>query len=176
MNSERRGTLRRVDPHAPRGPLYRAYVRFLGTRPAAWLSRTLVWKLDPRVMRLTGGRLGLGLMLPTALLETRGARTGRERRNAVIYFHDGERVIIVASKLGDSEHPAWFHNVVANPDVRLGRRQFRAEVIRDEASRARLWDLADRVFPPYAAYRERAARAGRTIPILGLVPRHDAPP
>lgn len=163
--------LRHVDPQASRGPLYRAYVRFLGTRLAAWLSIHVVWKVDPQLMRLTGGRLGMGLMLPTALLETRGARSGRLRRNGVIYFHDGELVTIVASKLGAPEHPSWFHNARANPDVVFGGRPFRVEVVEDEASRTRLWELADRVFPPYAAYRERAARTGRTIPILQLVPR-----
>jgi deazaflavin-dependent oxidoreductase (nitroreductase family) len=160
-----------VDPRASRGPLYRAYVRFLGTRLAAWLSINVVWKVDPRLMRLTGGRLGLGLILPTALLETRGARTGRVRRNGVIYFHDGERVTIVASKLGAPEHPSWFHNACANPEVLLGGRPFRAEVVEEESERDRIWELADRVFSPYAAYRERAARVGRTIPILQLVPR-----
>jgi deazaflavin-dependent oxidoreductase (nitroreductase family) len=166
-----REDLPHVDPRASHGPLYRAYVRFLATRLAAWLSMHVVWQLDPHLMRMTGGRLGLGLMLPTALLETRGARSGRARSNGVIYFHDGERVTIVASKLGEPEHPAWFFNARANPDVRLGGRPFRAEVVEDEASRARLWGLADRVFPPYATYRERAARTGRTIPILQLVPR-----
>ena len=166
-----RQALRHVDPHAPRGPLYRAYVRFLGTRLAAWLSRKVVWKVDPHLMRLTHGQLGMGLILPTALLETRGARSGRVRRNGVIYFHDGERVTIVASKLGAPEHPSWFYNARANPHVVLGGRPFRAEVIEDEAERARIWGLADRVFPPYAAYRERAARTGRTIPLLRLVPR-----
>jgi hypothetical protein len=53
----------------------------------------------------------------------------------------------------------------------LGGRPFRAEVVEAESERARIWELADRVFPPYAAYRERAARVGRTIPILQLVPR-----
>lgn len=162
--------LRHVDPRKPRGSLYRLYVRFLGTRLAGWLSRNVVWKLDPLVMRLTGGRVGLGLMLPTALLETRGARTGLVRRNGVLYFHDDDRVILVASKLGLPEHPAWFHNAVANPDVRLNGQPFRAEVVEDEAERARLWDLADRIFPPYADYRDRAAEAGRVIPILRLVP------
>jgi deazaflavin-dependent oxidoreductase (nitroreductase family) len=158
-----------VDPHARRGAIYRAFVRFLGTRLAAWLSINVVWKVDPHLMRLTGGRVGLGLMLPTALLETRGARSGRPRRNGVIYFHDGDRVTIIASKLGAPEHPAWFHNARANPDVQLGGRPFRAEVVDDEATRTRLWELADRVFPPYAVYRERADRVGRVIPILQLV-------
>jgi len=135
-----------------------------------WLSRKIAWKLDPHLLRRTRGRLGTGLLLPTALLETRGARTGEVRRNGVIYFHDGERVTIVASKLGAPEHPAWFHNARAHPDVRLGGVPFRAEVVDDEASRARLWQLADQVFPAYAVYRERAARTGRTIPILQLIP------
>jgi hypothetical protein len=65
----------------------------------------------------------------------------------VICFHDGDRVVIVASKLGLPQHPAWFHNLKSNPLVRLGGRPFRAEVITDDAERARLGDLADRVFP-----------------------------
>ena len=87
-------------------------------------------------------------MLPTALLETHGARSGRLRRNVVIYFHDDERVTIIASKLGAAEHPSWFHNARANPDVQLGGQPFRAEVVDDEPSRERLWVLADRVFRP----------------------------
>jgi deazaflavin-dependent oxidoreductase (nitroreductase family) len=161
-------TLPHVDPLRPRGALYRAFARFTGTRLAMWLSPRVLWKLDPYVLRLTRGRLGMGLMLPTALLETRGARTGQLRRAGVIYFHDGDAVTIVASKIGRPEHPAWFHNARAHPDVVLGGVPFRAEVVADEAERARLWALADRVFPPYAAYRERAARHGRTIPILTL--------
>ena len=136
-----------------------------------WLSRMVVWKLDPFLLRLSGGRIGMGLVLPTALLETRGARTGRPRRNGVIYFHDGERVTIVASKLGLPQHPSWFHNLRAHPEVKLGGRRFHAEVIEDESERERIWHLADRVFPPYSAYRERSARAGRAIPIVQLTPR-----
>jgi deazaflavin-dependent oxidoreductase (nitroreductase family) len=136
-----------------------------------WVSRRAGWKLDPLLLRVSGGRLGLGLALPIALLETRGARTGRLRRNGVIYFHDADRVTIVASKLGLPRHPAWFHNLRANPEVKLGGHPFRAQVVDDERERARLWRLADRVFPPYAAYRKRAARAGRTIPIVQLIAR-----
>jgi deazaflavin-dependent oxidoreductase (nitroreductase family) len=136
-----------------------------------WLSRKVAWKLDPLLLRMSGGRLGLGMMLPTALLETRGARTGELRRNGVIYFHDGERVTIIASKLGLPEHPAWYHNLRAHPEVTLGGQPFRAHLVDDPSERARLWQLADRVFPAYAAYRERADEAGRTIPIVQLTPR-----
>jgi deazaflavin-dependent oxidoreductase (nitroreductase family) len=109
-------------------------------------------------------------LLPTALLETRGARTGLVRRNAVIYFHDGERVTIIASQAGRPDNPSWFYNVSANPDVLLGGQRFRAEVIEDEAARVRLWGLADQVFPAFASYRDSAALAGRSIPIIQLVP------
>ena len=160
-----------VDPQKPRGVIYRAYAWLVGTRAVGWLSRRVVWKLDPLLLRLSGGRMGMGLLLPTSLLETRGARTGVLRRNGVIYFHDGERVTIIASKLGLPQHPAWFHNLRAHPNVELGGRPFCAEVIEDESERARLWQLADRVFPPYAEYRKRAARAGRVIPIVQLIPR-----
>lgn len=166
-----RESLPYVDPHKRRGRAYRLYTALVGTRAAGWLSRALVWRVDPSLMRVTRGRVGMGLALPTALLQTRGARTGRVRRNGVIYFNDGERVTIVASKLGAPEHPAWFHNVCANADVQLGGRPFQARVVEDEAERARLWALADNVFPAYAAYRARAARAGRTIPIVQLEPR-----
>lgn len=121
-------------------------------------------------MKATRGRLGFNLVIPTVLLETHGARSGKVRRNVVIYFHDSERVTIVASKLGLPEHPAWFHNLVANPDVTLGGAPMRATVVSDAAERDRLWALADRVFAPYAVYRREAARAGRTIPIVQLDP------
>ena len=165
------GSLRHSDPLARRGVFYRVYASLLGTRPLGWLSRHVGWKLDPYVMRLTGGRLGAGLVLPTALLETRGARTSALRRNVLIYFHDGDRVTLVASHLGAPRHPSWFHNLRAHPDVTFGGLPFRAEVVEDEGERSRLWSLADRVFPKYAAYRDRAARAGRVIPLVQLVPR-----
>jgi deazaflavin-dependent oxidoreductase (nitroreductase family) len=160
-----------VDPEARRSVAYRAYARVVGTRAMGSVSRSVAWKIDPILLRLTRGRLGTGLALPTALLETTGARSGRLRRNGVIYFHDGDRVTIVASKLGLPHHPAWYHNLRAHPDVRLGGRPFRAEVVEDERELGRLWRLADRVFPAYAAYRKRAGRSGRTIPIVQLTPR-----
>ncbi len=122
------------------------------------------------MLQASGGRLGFDLVIPTALLETRGAKSGLVRRNAVIYFHDGERVTIIASKLGLPNHPAWFHNLRANPDVTFGGIPMRAMVVGDEAERQRLWTLADQVFGPYAAYRREAAKANRTIPIVQLTP------
>jgi deazaflavin-dependent oxidoreductase (nitroreductase family) len=163
--------LKYVDPNRPRGFLSRVYAALANTPPGRFLSVNVLWKIDPHLMRLTRGRLGMGLVLPTALLETRGAKSGAVRRNAVIYFHDEERVTIVASKLGLPEHPAWFHNLQADPDVTFGGILMLATVVSDEAERRRLWTLADRVFAPYAAYRREAAKASRTIPIVQLTPR-----
>jgi deazaflavin-dependent oxidoreductase (nitroreductase family) len=164
--------LKHVDPSRPRSLFSRAYAALANTRLGRFVSVHVLWKLDPILMRATQGRLGSGLTLvPTALLETRGAKSGALRRNVVIYFHDGNRVTIVASKLGFAKHPSWFHNLRANPDVTLGGIPMRAAVVDDEAERDRLWTLADRVFAPYAAYRREAARVNRTIPIVQLTAR-----
>jgi deazaflavin-dependent oxidoreductase (nitroreductase family) len=160
--------LKYVDPNRPRGFFSRVYAALANTRLGRFMSVNVVWKVDPYLMRVTRGRIGMGLVMPTALLETRGARSGALRRNVVIYFHDGDRVTIIASKLGYEKHPAWFHNLQANPDVTFGGIPMRAAVVGDEAECRRLWTLADRVFAPYAAYRREAAKANRTIPIVQL--------
>jgi deazaflavin-dependent oxidoreductase (nitroreductase family) len=163
--------LKYVDPNRPRSLFSRAYAAFSSTRLGRFISAKIVWKVDPYLLRATRGRVGMGLVLPTALLETRGAKSGAVRRNAVIYFHDGDRVTIIASKAGDERHPAWFHNLRAHPDVTFGGIPMRASVVSDEAERHRLWTLADRVFAPYATYRRDAAKANRTIPIVQLTAR-----
>jgi deazaflavin-dependent oxidoreductase (nitroreductase family) len=163
--------LKYVDPTLRPGLFRRGYASLANTRLGRFVSVHIVWKVDPYLMRVTRGRLGMGLAMPTALLETRGAKSGAPRRNVVIYFHAGDRVTIVASKLGLERHPAWFHNLRANPDVSFGGIPMRATIVADEAERERLWALADRVFPPYAAYRRKAAKVSREIPIVQLVER-----
>lgn len=163
--------LRYVDPNRKRSLFSRAYAAFSGTHLGKLISAKVVWKVDPYLLRATRGRIGMGLVLPTALLETRGAKSGALRRNAVIYFHDGDRITIVASKAGADKHPAWFHNLHAHPHVTFGGIPMQATVVGDEAECDRLWVLADRVFAPYAAYRRDAARVNRTIPIVQLSPR-----
>ncbi|HEX5310084.1 MAG TPA: nitroreductase/quinone reductase family protein [Solirubrobacteraceae bacterium] len=166
---------RYVNPNKQRGLSYRACARLAGSPLALWLSQkriwsTVVWRIDPVLLRLTRGRVGTGLLLPTALLQTRGARTGQLRSNAVIYFHDDERVIVFASKAGRPGNPAWYYNMRANPDVLFGGQPFRAEIVEGQVERDRLWQLADRVFPAFATYRARAAVAGRQIPVIQLRP------
>jgi len=160
--------LKYIDPNRPPSLFSRIYAALANTWLGRFMSIHLVWKVDPYLMRLTKGHVGMGLVMPTALLETQGARSGAPRRNVVIYFHDEDRVTIVASKLGRPRHPAWFHNLQVNPNVTFGGISMRAAVVEDEAERRRLWALADRVFAPYAAYRREAAKVGRMIPIVQL--------
>jgi deazaflavin-dependent oxidoreductase (nitroreductase family) len=136
-----------------------------------WLSENVAWKLDPHLLKLTKGRFSSTGPLTSALLETRGARTGQPRQTATLYFHDGDRVTIIASKRGWPKHPAWYYNLRTHPDVVFGGLPFRAEIVDDEAERQRLWELADRVFPPLADYRNWAGKAGRMIPIVQLAPQ-----
>ena len=91
------------------------------------------WRLDPLLLRLTGGRVSSAGPLAAALLESRGARTGLPRRNATLYFHDGETLTIVASKRGWPTHPAWYYNLRPHPDdVVFGGLPFRAVLVDDE--------------------------------------------
>jgi deazaflavin-dependent oxidoreductase (nitroreductase family) len=167
--------LRYVNPSRPPGAAARAYATFAASRFARFISRHVNWKLDPLLLRATRGRLATTLVFPTAVLETHGARSGARRRNAIIYFHDGERVTIVASNAGNPRDPAWYHNLRAHPEVTFGGVPMRASVVDDEAERERLWVLADRVFPAFARYRDDAAKVNRRIPIVQLTPRESDP-
>ena len=68
--------LRRVDPREPRGRIYHAVCRFSASRAGGWLSVNVAWRIDPHLLKLTGGRFSTAAPVPAALLETRGARTG----------------------------------------------------------------------------------------------------
>ena len=160
-----------VDPTRSPGLLRRAY-SFVGTtRLARFISRHVFWKLDPILLRLTRGRLAMTLVIRTAVLETRGAKSGAPRRNAIIYFHDGDRVTLVASNAGSATHPAWYHNVRAHPDVTFGDIPMHAHVVDDDQERRRLEVLGDNVFPAFASYRRAAAAGNRTVPIVQLTQR-----
>jgi deazaflavin-dependent oxidoreductase (nitroreductase family) len=163
--------LRHVDPYQRRGRLYLALCRFSATKAGAWLSVNFAWKVDPYLLKLTSGRFSTAAPVAAALLESRGARTGQPRRNATLYFHDGDRVTIIASLRGWPKNPDWYYNLRKHPNVVFGGLPLRAEIVEDEAERQRLWDLADRVYPQYADFREQAGKAGRIIPIIQLVPR-----
>src|SRR3954453_5963155 len=163
--------LRHVDPRKRRGRLYLAICRFSASKVGGWLSVNVAWKVDPHLLKLTNGRLSTAWPVAAGLVGARGARTGQPRRNATLYFHDGDRVTIIATFRGWPRNPAWYYNLLKEPDVLFGAQPLRAEIVEDAAERQRLWELADRVYPQYADFREQAARAGRVVPIVQLVPR-----
>lgn len=161
---------RYIDPHRRRGRVYRVYAGFIGSEPVRRLMPHVFWKLDRYVTAATGQRFGLPLMLPTAILETRGARTGTPRRNLVLYFHDDHDVIVIALNGARPNNPAWYHNLRQHPDVRFAGQPMRASVVGDDAERERLWRIGHAVFAPYTKFRRIAAAAGRTIPVIRLTP------
>jgi F420H(2)-dependent quinone reductase len=105
------------------------------------------------------------------LLDHVGARSGIERSSPLVYFEDGDNLVIVASKGGFPRHPAWFHNLRANPEttIQVGteRRRVRARVAADD-ERERLWPDA---VATWAGYDDYQARTDRKIPLVILEPR-----
>lgn len=124
--------------------------------------------------RWSGGRIGWKLpgRLAIALVDHRGAKTGIDRTSPLIYLDYGDAIAVVASRAGAPTNPAWFHNLMANPDttVQIGAetRDIRARVA-TEGEREELWPQFVQVFPGYAMYQRNAR--GRTIPIVMLEPR-----
>jgi deazaflavin-dependent oxidoreductase (nitroreductase family) len=127
----------------------------------------------------TGGRLGHsipGVRGKMLLLDHVGAKSGKKRTSPLLYVEDGADVVVIASKGGFPKHPAWYHNLMANPDttVQIGseRRPVHARVARPE-ERERLWEMAD---ASYSGYKDYRARAEREIPLVVLEPRPIAVP
>jgi deazaflavin-dependent oxidoreductase (nitroreductase family) len=106
------------------------------------------------------------------LLDHTGAKSGTKRTAPLLYFKDGEDAVIVASKGGYPKHPAWYHNLIANPDttVQVGseRRVVHARVATPD-EHERLWPVAESMWSGYADYREHTKN--REIPLVILEPR-----
>ncbi|HWP33932.1 MAG TPA: nitroreductase family deazaflavin-dependent oxidoreductase [Solirubrobacterales bacterium] len=131
--------------------------------------------LHTALYRASGGRLGHtipGVPGKMLLLDHVGAKSGTKRTSPLLYIEDGGDVVIVASKGGFPKHPAWFHNLKANPDttVQIGpeRRPVHARVATEE-ERQRLWPMAVRAYRGYEDYQARSK--GREIPLVILEPR-----
>jgi deazaflavin-dependent oxidoreductase (nitroreductase family) len=125
--------------------------------------------------RVSGGRIGHrvpGLGPSMLLLDHVGAKSGAKRTSPLLYIPDGDNAVIVASKGGFPKHPAWFHNLKANPDttVQIGRerRPVHARVATPE-ERERLWPRVVEAYSTYADYQRRSK--GREIPLVILEPR-----
>ena len=104
--------------------------------------------------------------LDSLLLTTRGRKSGKLRRTALYYGEDDGRYVLVASDGGNPNHPAWYLNVLADPEVEVQVRgeKFAARARPATASeRPRLWALMTAIFPKYLEYQ---AKTGREIPVV----------
>jgi deazaflavin-dependent oxidoreductase (nitroreductase family) len=107
---------------------------------------------------------------PLLILHTVGAKSGQPRTNIMMYLRDGDRYLIFASNAGADSHPAWYHNVSANPDVRIevGDDTFDAVATDLEvAERDEKYAEQARRYPGFGEYEEKTSR---TIPVVALTP------
>ncbi|MEU7858934.1 nitroreductase family deazaflavin-dependent oxidoreductase [Nonomuraea sp. NPDC049141] len=102
------------------------------------------------------------------LLTTTGAKSGKRTTSPVMYFEDDGRYIVIASYAGADHHPAWYHNLVANPEVtvEIGTETFEvtAEVVGDE-ERDKLYARVVEIAPGFAEYQQKTTRR---IPVVAL--------
>ena len=125
-----------------------------------------------RVFRETAGERGYHWRGTTILLlTTRGRRSGEPRTTPLIHRTDGDRWVVVASKGGWPENPAWFQNLQADPDATIevpgAEIAVRASVAAGE-ERERLWKLMSEVWPAYDEYQRKTSRE---IPVVVLTRR-----
>ena len=125
-----------------------------------------------RQYEATGGKVGHDWNGTSCLvLRTRGRKTGQVRKFPLIYARDGGDYVIVASKGGAPEHPGWYRNLLAHPDIEI---QVRGDVIpvrahtATAAEKARVWPLMTAQWPDYDAYQKKTPRE---IPVVLLSPR-----
>lgn len=119
--------------------------------------------------RTNGGKVGGQFEgAPLLLLTSTGAKTGRKHTTPVMYLADGDRMLIFASKAGAPSSPAWYHNLIANPEaaVEVGEENFqvRATVLQGE-ERDRLYDQQASLYPGFREYQDKTSRI---IPVVAL--------
>jgi deazaflavin-dependent oxidoreductase (nitroreductase family) len=152
----------------------RAAISFARTGPGRWFCINIAARVDPALLRLSGGRVSTFAMAPVVNLTVPGRRSGEPRSAALLYFSDGDDVVVIASSFGRDKHPAWYHNVMAHPEVTLEAKGRTGRYVAREATgeeRERLWRRANQLYPGYADYEVRASAVGRTIPVLVLSPK-----
>ena len=133
-----------------------------------------ILRVHEELYKRTGGRLGHRMIgVPTLLLRTTGRRSGATRTNGLVYAREGDDYLVVASNGGAERHPAWLHNLRANPEVEIqigrDRREGTARVIvPSDANYERLWRVVnDNNRDRYNAYQQKTARP---IPVIAITP------
>jgi deazaflavin-dependent oxidoreductase (nitroreductase family) len=119
----------------------------------------------------SGGRWGGRLLgLPMVLLHLVGRRSGKPRPTPLLCMKSGEDLVIVASFYGSPGHPAWYHNLMEDPecDIREGQRRYRVRArTATPEEREKLWPRLVDFYPDYAVYQ---SRTDREIPVVILSP------
>lgn len=148
----------------------RTLERFARTSAGYWYVTRLAPKLDPPLLRISGGRVSSVYPVPVMLLTTTGAKSGLPRTLPLLYLTDGDSLVLVASNYGRPGNPAWYRNLKANPtvDVLAGKRsgRYTASEITDATERANAWTQAVDLYAGYGDYEVRAVN--RTIPLIRL--------
>lgn len=154
------------------GPVRRFGDAFAATRIGSRVLRALV-PLDRRLLSRTNGRVSVlgpfGLQI--LLLTTIGAKSGRRRQSPLIYTRDSERLYLFGSNFGQTRHPAWSSNLLANPDawVTLAGKEI---AVRARPLAGEEYDRASRLFMDYLkAYPAYRTRTDRRIRVFALTPR-----
>ena len=165
------GRIPPFDPREDMTPWLRGLAVFARQRPVTWFLVNVGNKVDPYLMKATGGRIKSTISAPTVLLKHTGAASGKSRETPLAYLTEGDNVVLIASAGGAPRHPAWYFNVLANPDVELWSKgkggRYRAHAANGE-ERERLWKLATDFYPGFQRYQERAR--DRTIPVVVCEP------
>lgn len=149
------------------------------SQPPRWLNKryaevAIKWmsRINTFLYRRGGGD-GLGgtfQNLPVALLTTTGRKTGQPRVTPLYFLRDGDRVIVVASKLGNAKHPMWYLNLKADPNVSVRlKEEVLGLIARDatEEERLRYWPQLVAMYPAYADYQSWTTRK---IPLVVCEP------
>jgi deazaflavin-dependent oxidoreductase (nitroreductase family) len=135
-----------------------------------WLL-SLITRVQRWLYLRTNGAIGASIFgITMLLLTTVGRKSGRENQIPLLYIADGDRLVLIASNAGDARHPAWWHNLQANPRARVQVRGERFEVIAhtaDAAERALLWPRLLATYRDFARY-ERKTAGSREIPVVVL--------
>ena len=133
-----------------------------------------VLRLHEQLYKRSDGRVGHRMIgVPTLLLRTTGRRSGAARTNGLVYARDGEDYLVVASNGGADRHPAWLHNLRANPDVEIqvGRERWKGAaraVEPSDPSYERLWKIInENNRDRYSAYQKQTSRQ---IPVVVVTP------
>ena len=148
----------------------RTLERFARTSPGYWFVRNIAPRIDPPLLRMTGGRFSSVYPSPTMLLTTTGAKSGLARTLPLLYLTEGDSLILIASNYGRPGHPAWYRNLTANPSVEVlaGKHsgRYTASEITDPLERETAWAKSVDLYAGYGDYEARATN--RTIPLIRL--------